>query len=132
MAGEDGTLDLRSEEWFQLVDPRALRDSRARALNRVWRTKEGGDLRYDQIDSAHLVNILLLLRRKSQETAQHAASKVHLLLGPTGWRLRKHPAWDGLIEEAKRRGPKMIAVADLLEAATPPAEAIIRAAIPRS
>jgi hypothetical protein len=131
MAGEDGSLDLRSEEWFQLVDPKALRAGRLRAQNRVWRTKEGGDIPYDSLDNGHLVNVLLLLRRKAQETAQCAASRQSLLLGPGGWRLRKHPQWDGLVEEARRRGPRMLAIADLLDSNSRIDEGTIRAAIPR-
>jgi hypothetical protein len=130
MVGEDGTLDLRCEEWSQLVDPQALQAGRVRAARRLWRTKEGQDVLYGDLSNRHLVNILLLLRSKGQETAQYAASKQCLALGPSGWRLRKHPQWDGLIEEVRARGPRMATIADLLEANKQFDGEIIRAAVP--
>lgn len=128
---EDGTLDLNCEEWFHLVNPRAIRDASSRALARVWRDSGGEDIPYEKISNLHLANILLLLRRKSQETAQFAASKQHLTLSSAGWTLRKHPQWDSLIEEAKGRGSRMATIATLLESRPEPGAAFIRAAIPR-
>jgi hypothetical protein len=81
---------------------------------RVWRTKEGRDIPYSQLDSGHLLNILMWLRRRSLEKAQDVAHRDGVRLGPDGWRARKAPDFDGLLEEARRRRGRVMEVAELI------------------
>lgn len=94
----------------------------ARAKMRIWRTKEGRDLHYEKMKNDHLVNTLLWLRQKSMTAAQTKASKAGALLGPSGWRARKHPQWEGLIAELRRRSVRLANIADLIEEAKLPDE----------
>lgn len=127
---EDGRIDL-------LLQARAARKGRVnpeleeQARRRVWRPKEGPEVPYEALGDGHLVNILLMMRRRSQVKAQDAAQEVHLTLGPGGWRLRKHPQWDGLVEEGRRRGGPVARAVDLIDSDDRLDEGVIRAGIPR-
>ena len=94
---------------------RYLKPTERRALERVWRTKEGQDIPYPKLDPGHLLHILMWMRRLSQERAQEAADKEGAQLGHGGWKARQHPAWSGLLEEARRRSPAVATVANLID-----------------
>lgn len=101
-----------------------------RARRRVWLPKDVDDeIPYGELRGAHLVNILLMLRRSAQKKAQAAADLEHLELGPGGWRIRRHPQWDGLVAEARSRGGQVAAAADLIDSDRRLDEAIIRAGV---
>jgi len=77
-------------------------------------TKEGDKIPYNQLDPAHLLNIMMWLRRRSLEKAQEAAAKDGVRLGPDGWLARKAPDFDGLLEEARRRRGKVQELAEII------------------
>ena len=97
------------------MPPRYLKPSLRRALERKWRTSKGQDIPYSGLDPGHLLNILMWMRRVSQERAQEAASKEGAQLGYGGWKARQHPAWSGLLEEAKRRAPMVANAANVID-----------------
>lgn len=105
---------------------------RDRARRRVWLPKDQAtEIPYAALQDSHLANILLMLRRLAQQKAQMAADALHLDLGPSGWLLRKHPQWDGLVEEAKRRGGQVASAAQLIDSRDPVDADAIRAAVGR-
>lgn len=93
--------------------------------------REGDEVSYDLIDDRHLVNILMWLRRQSQQRAQQAADEAGLELGPSGWRLRRHPQFDSLVAEARRRGGQVAAAAALIDSPDPLDEEVVRQGVPR-
>lgn len=95
---------------------------------RIWRTKEGDEIPYAQLDPGHLINILLWLRRRSLEKAQEVARRDGVVLGPDGWLARKAPDFDGLLEEARRRRGRVLEVAELIASRKPVDEEAVKAA----
>lgn len=108
--------------------------ARRRAMRRVWRTKEGDEIPYSNIDNKHLVNILLMLRRSSQEKAEKEASTLGLeLVDDNGWKACKPAAWDGLVEELESRGDWFGKAIELIENCDTIKKAeVIRRAIPKN
>lgn len=128
---EDGSLDLRAEEHPEHSSEKYRTKLSNRAARRIWRTQEGVDIPYEKLEDGHLVNILMMCRRRSQESAQCGASKRGLKLLEDGWMLRKHPQWDSLVEEARRRGGYLDPFIDIIDSDRPINEKVIRDAIPR-
>lgn len=75
--------------------------------NQVWRSKDGSVKKFSDLDGAHLVNILMMLRRAAWQKAQEAAPR-GILLGPDAWILRKPPEWEALYQEALGRSDKAL------------------------
>lgn len=71
---------------------------------RTWVTLDGREIPYAEMDPAHLLNTLMWIRRRAQEKAEEAALKEGAVLTQSGWKTRKPHEWDGLLEEARRRG----------------------------
>lgn len=89
-------------------------DRERRAVQRKWKDKNGDDIPYPNLGNGHLVNILLRLRRFSQDLAEKEAARHGFVLFSDGWEACKAPAWDGLIEELRSRGNLFETAADLI------------------
>jgi len=109
----------------------STRRDRRLAEDRIWMTKEGDEIPFAKLDPGHLLHILLWLRRRSQEKAQDAAQKDGVRLGPGGWRARKAPEFDGLMEEARRRRGKLLEWAERIDTSDEVDEAAVKRAARR-
>jgi hypothetical protein len=90
---------------------RLLEERKRRAASRIWRSKDGRETDYEDLERDHLLNILMFLRRTTKEhievMTQEDGVKVEWA---EAWENNKPPEWEGLMEEAKTRGG-MIAIA---------------------
>ena len=82
---------------------------------RFWVTKEGESIPMPELEDAHLVNILMMLRRQAQARAQSLADEDAVTLGPGGWRIEKPGIWEELVAEAYSRGSKVVAAVNLID-----------------
>lgn len=102
VAKEDGSRTF----WGEKAAARRLPEER------IWVTRDGRQIPYGEMDPAHLLNTLLWIRRNAQRKAEKAALEAGVELTSSGWRIRRPPEWDGLLEEARRRGGEVRRIAE--------------------
>lgn len=88
-----------------------LEERKRRAASRIWRSKDGRETDYEDLERDHLLNILMFLRRTTKEHIDELTQEDGVKVEWTeAWENNKPPEWEGLMAEAKSRGG-MIAVA---------------------
>jgi hypothetical protein len=126
----DDDWEVDSPDFFDMflhVDEERER----RAAAGLWLTKDGREMTYSTMDDRHLLNIVMMLRRKAQLEAEVAASTEGLTLGPDGWQACEPPEMKYLLVEGKSRGGMLEAALDVVTSGNAFDEDVIRRAVPR-
>ena len=93
-----------------------LKNRKALADSKTWKSKDGREIAYADLDKYHLINILLFLRRATQISVEFAAEHEGVWVDQEeAWQKNKPLEWDGLVEEARTRGGLLSVVADRIE-----------------
>jgi hypothetical protein len=101
------------DSWF-LASSQSRKDPLPVSL--VWRTKDGIDIAYSDLENRHLLNILLMVRRIEHQAflQETDAAGVEVSWAET-WANSKPVEWAGLFDEAKRRGGMVSLAAQRIE-----------------
>lgn len=95
-----------SFDW-SVYTPEHTKERLARFEKKIWKTGQGKEIPYGEIEDGHLLNILMWMRRKAHQCAWEKQ-----MLFPTprqlvDWKDFVPPEWDALIAEAMGRNPKL-------------------------
>ena len=124
---EDWEVDSAYFDMFLHVD----KERQRRAKEGLWLTKDGREMTYSTMDDRHLLNVVMMLRRKAQLDAEDAARKEDLVLGPDGWRACEPPEMPYLMAEGISRGGMLESALGVVSSGNAFDEEQLRRAVPR-